>query len=157
MNKDVLKIERKIDFLIVENSIITCKINLLQSFFQFETYVRSEAKKTIDVISDMNIVDGLGRFVALGDQKTLTNAKKLVKAKNSPVLRMSKKMLIKKLKKLARYKDKFEIKDDKIIITNQKQAIEFIKMLNDSILKSELTDAEYDSTAKTELKPLKEA
>ena len=32
--------------------------------------------------------------------------------------------------------------------------IEFIKMLNDSILRSELTDAEYDSTVKTELPPI---
>ena len=39
-------------------------------------------------------------------------------------------------------------------ILNQKQAIEFIKMLNDSILRSELTDAEYDSTVKTELPPI---
>ena len=48
----------------------------------------------------------------------------------------------------------FEINDGKIIISNQKQAVEFIKMLNDSILKSELTDAEYDSTVKTELAPI---
>ena len=39
-------------------------------------------------------------------------------------------------------------------INNQKQAIEFLKMLNDSILRSELTETEYDSSIKTELPPL---
>ena len=157
LDKDILKIERKIDFLIIGNSIITYQIKLLQRCFQFETYVRNEAKKTVDIISEMDIVDGLDRFVALGDQKSLTNARKLVKAKNSPVLRMNKATLIQKLDTLPRYKGKFEIKDEKIVVNNQKQAIEFIKMLNDSILKSELTDAEYDSTVKTELEPLKQA
>ena len=61
---------------------------------------------------------------------------------------MDKNVLLEKLKTLPRYKDKLEIDNGKIKILNQKQAIEFIKMLNDSILRSELTDAEYDSTVK---------
>jgi hypothetical protein len=67
---------------------------------------------------------------------------------------MDKNVLLEKLKTLPRYKDKLEIDNGKIKILNQKQAIEFIKMLNDSILRSELTDAEYDSTVKTELPPI---
>lgn len=67
---------------------------------------------------------------------------------------MDKNVLLEKLKTLPRYKDKLEIDNGKIKIINQKQAIEFIKMLNDSILRSELTDAEYDSTVKTELPPI---
>ena len=67
---------------------------------------------------------------------------------------MDKNVLLEKLKTLPRYKDKLEIDNGKIKIINQKQAIEFIKILNDSILRSELTDAEYDSTVKTELPPI---
>ena len=67
---------------------------------------------------------------------------------------MDKNVLLEKLRTLPRYKDKLEIDNGKIKIINQKQAIEFIKMLNDSILRSELTDAEYDSTVKTELPPI---
>ena len=55
---------------------------------------------------------------------------------------------------LPRYMGKLEIQNGKIRISNQKQAIEFLKMLNDSILKSELTETEYDSAIKTELPPL---
>ena len=46
---------------------------------------------------------------------------------------MDKNVLLEKLKTLPRYKDKLEIDNGKIKILNQKQAIEFIKMLNDSM------------------------
>ena len=154
LDRDILKIENKIDCLIIGKSIITSKIDLMQKSFHFETFVRKEAAKTILLISNMELVDNLDRFIALGDRKSLTNAKKLMKAKRSPVLRMKKDVLLDKLRTLPRYKDKLEIQNGKIRISNQKQAIEFLKMLNDSILKSELTDTEYDSSVKTELPPL---
>jgi hypothetical protein len=128
----------------------------MQRRFHFESYTRKEAKQTIDLISEMDMVEGIDRFAALGEQKALTHAKKLMKAKHSPVLRMDKSVLLSKLTTLPRYKDKLEIRDGKIRINNQKQALEFLKMLNDSILRSELTDAEYDSSVKTELPPLPE-
>ncbi len=154
LKKDVLKIERKVDCLIIDKSIITTKIELMQRVFHFEDFVRGEAQKTIQFISEMGIVSGVDKFLSLADKKALTNAKKLYKAKNSPVLRMKKEVLLDKLSTLPRYKGTFEISEGQIQINNQKQATAFLKMLNDSILKSELTDAEYDSTVKTELEPI---
>ena len=154
LDRDILRLESKIDCLVLGGSIITHKIDLMQRSFQFESFIRNEAAKTINLISEMDIVDNIDRFIALGDRKALTNAKKLMKAKHSPVLRMEKNKLLEKLKTLPRYKDKLEIDNGKIKISNQKQAIEFIKMLNDSILRSELTDAEYDSVVKIELPPI---
>jgi len=154
LDKDILKIENKVDCLIIDTSVITSNISLMQRIFQFENYVRGEAIKTIDLISGMSIVDNMDKFIALEERKALTNAKKLMNARNSPVLRMDKSVLLSKLGTLPRYKDKFVFEDGKIKISNQKQATDFLKMLNDSILKSELTEAEYDSTVKTELTPL---
>lgn len=157
LKKDVLKIERKVDCLIIGSSIITNKIELLQRVFHFEDYVRGEAQKTIQYISEMEIVNGIDKFLLLADKKALTNAKKLYKAKNSPVLRMKKDVLLYKLRTLPRYRGTFEITEGRIQINNQKQATAFLKMLNDSILKSELTDTEYDSTVKKELEPIEKA
>ncbi len=157
LKKDILKIERKVDCLIIGTSIITKKIELLQRVFQFETFVRGEAQKTIQYISEMEIVTGVDKLLLLADKRALTNAKKLYKAKNSPVLRMKKDVLLDKLRTLPRYKGTFEITEGRIQINNQKQATAFLKMLNDSILKSELTDAEYDSTVKKELEPIEKA
>ena len=154
LNKDVLKIESKIDCVIIGESIITKKIDLMQRSFHFEEYIRKEAEKTIQLIEEMDIVENLYRLIALGERKALTNAKKLMKAKQSPVLRMRKDVLMSKLNNLPRYKDKWKIHDGKILIQNQNEALEFLKMLNDDILRSELTDTEYDSAVKTELPPL---
>ena len=154
LDKDVLRIESKIDCLIIGKSVFTSKIDLMQKSFHFERFVRKEASATIQLIADMGLVDSPERFISLSDRKSLTNAKKLMKAKRSPVLRMEKEVLLDKLQTLPRYKGKLEIQNGKIRISNQKQAIEFLKMLNDSILKSELTETEYDSSIKTELPPL---
>ena len=154
LDRDILRLESKIDCLIIGKSVITSKINLMQKSFHFEHFVRKEASATIQLIANMGLVDSPERFISLSDQKSLTNAKKLMKAKRSSVLRMEKEVLLDKLQTLPRYKGKLEIQNGKIRISNQKQAIEFLKMLNDSILKSELTETEYDSSIKTELPPL---
>ena len=77
-----------------------------------------------------------------------------MKAKNSPVLNMPKDILIKRLKAHGRYKDKFNFDNDKIHIKSQKEANEFVKMLNDDIARSELTGQEYDSPKKMLLEPI---
>lgn len=155
LDRDILKIDSRFDFLIINESIITSNIKLLQTSFGFDKYIRSEAEKTISIISELDIVSDTEKIFAFSDKQKLTNAKKLLKAKNSPVLNMKKDELINGLKKHPRYKDKFKFKDKKIVINSQKDVNELIKMLNDDIVRSELTNREYDSSTKYILEPLK--
>lgn len=94
------------------------------------------------------------KFVAFENKSKLTNAKKLLKAKNSPVLQMKKNDLLENLKKHSRYKTMFKFEEDHIVISSQKEAAAFIKMLNDDIVRSELTGKEYDSSSKMLLGPV---
>lgn len=96
----------------------------------------------------------LEKFVAFENKSKLTNAKKLLKAKNSPVLQMKKNDLLENLKKHSRYKTMFKFEEDHIVISSQKEAAAFIKMLNDDIVRSELTGKEYDSSSKMLLGPV---
>lgn len=155
LDRDILKIDSRFDFLIINESIITSNIKLLQTSFGFDKYIRNEAEKTISIISELDIVSDTEKIFAFSDKQKLTNAKKLLKAKNSPVLNMEKDELINGLKKHPRYKDKFQFKDKKIVINSQKDVNELIKMLNDDIVRSELTNREYDSSTKYILEPLK--
>lgn len=98
--------------------------------------------------------DSLEKFVAFENKSKLTNAKKLLKAKNSPVLQMKKNDLLENLKKHSRYKTMFKFEEDHIVISSQKEAAAFIKMLNDDIVRSELTGKEYDSSSKMLLAPM---
>lgn len=126
----------------------------MQRFFGFEQYIRAGAQKTIEIIRNLDIVDSLEKFVAFENKSKLTNAKKLLKAKNSPVLQMKKNDLLENLKKHSRYKTMFKFEEDHIVISSQKEAAAFIKMLNDDIVRSELTGKEYDSSSKMLLGPV---
>ena len=154
MKPDVLKIENRLDIAIVGNSIITDNISLLQNTFGFEKYVRSEASQTIQLIDSMGLISGLEVLQGLSEREKLTYAKKLMKAKKSPVLQMNRTALMSAIQRHPRYKDKFVIEAEHIVLRNQKDAREFMKMLNDDIVRSELTNQEYDSSAKTILAPV---
>lgn len=154
IKRDVVQINSRVDFLIMGDSIFSSKIELLQKYFEFEKYIRSGAKRTIELISRMDIVTDLGKFFALESKVKLTNAKKLLKASNSPVLKMDGHILIERLKRHPRYSQMFKFQDKHIIIESQKAASSFIKMLNDDIVRSELTGQEYDSSSKLRLEPI---
>lgn len=152
LDRDILKIESKIDFLLVDSSLIALNIGLLERNFGFEKYIRAEAQKTVQAILTMDILSSTEKFAAL--ENKLSNAKKLMKAKHSPVLEMNPAALIQKLSKHPRYKDKFSFAGNKIVVKSQKDALEFIKMLNDNIVRSDLTNQEYDSSIKERLAPI---
>lgn len=155
-DNDIVQIDSRVDVIILENSIITAKVDLLQRFFGFEQYIRAGAQKTIEAIGAMDIVFGLEKFTDLENKSRLTNAKKLLKAKNSPVLKMDKSVLLERIKAHSHYKTMFKFEEDHIVIRSQKDAAAFIKMINDDIVRSELTGQEYDSSAKSLLKPVEE-
>lgn len=156
-DKDIVQIDSRADVIIFGSSIVTAKIDLMQRFFGFEQYIRAGAQKTIEIIGSMDIVTGLEKFIALENKSRLTNAKKLLKAKNSPVLKMKKEILVDRLKSHSRYKTMFKFEDDHIVIDSQKDAAAFIKMVNDDYVRSELTGQEYDSSAKSLLEPSEES
>lgn len=154
LDRDILKIDSRLDILIINKSIITSNIDLLQRSFGFEKYIRNEASKTIQMINDLGIVSDISKVLEFGNNKNLTNAKKLLKAKHSQVLKMGKGKLINGLKKHNRYKTMFNFENDRIIIKTQQDIKNLITMLNDNIVRSELTNLEYDSLNKNILEPL---
>ena len=154
LDREIVRIEARIDITILGKSIITSKIDLLQKSFGFDEYVKREAHNAISQIADMGLLTDTAKIEDLINKARLTNAKRLMKVKNSPVLKMDKTVLFYRLSRHPRYKDKFKFQDGKVVIRTQKEASEFIKMLNDDIVRSELTNQEYDSPSKQMLKPL---
>lgn len=153
IDDEIVQMDTRVDLLIVGQSIITDKIDLLQKYFGFEKYIRAGARQTIEIIKEMDIVTGLEKFVALESKSKLTNAKKLLKAKNSPVLKMDRDVLIDRIREHSRYGVMFLIEDNHITIKSQKDAVAFIKMVNDDYVRSDLTGQEYDSSSKLLLEP----
>ena len=78
-----------------------------------------------------------------------------MKIENSPVLSMKREELAEKLKTHPRYRNSFQFSgDDRVILRSQKDAKEFLKMLNDDFVRSDLSGQEYDSPSKQLLAPL---
>jgi len=145
---DLVRIDCRVDMLIIDNYIVTDNLKLLQSKFNFDKLIREEAEKTISSIGKLGIINNMDKLMCFEAKQELTNSKKLMKISKSPVLKMDKFVLLKKLESLSRYKDKFKIVNNEIIIKTNKDIIELLKMLNDDYLVSELTGQEYDSSAK---------
>lgn len=148
---DIISIGSRIDLLIIDDHIFTGKIKLLQSKFGFEQYIRNEAMKTVNLIIQNGLVTDEKVLMSFFDKKKLTNAKKLMKAKNSPVFGIEKNDLLYRIVHHSRYRTMIKIENDEIKLSTQKDIGDFLKLLNDDIVKSELTQAEYDSVSK---KPL---
>ncbi len=150
---DVVKIDSRIDILIIDNSVITNKINLLQQEFGFEDYIRNKASDTIELITEGDIVSSTEILKKVSLKKKLTFAKKLYKAYSSPVFMIPKTKLIERLKKHNYYNKYLKFTEQgKIDITSEKDVRMFLKMLNDEILYSTLTEKDYDSPVKELLK-----
>lgn len=155
LEKDILRLEERIDIAVIEDSLITSRIDVLQRQFGFSEYIQREAGKTLDAIRKIDLLQDTDKLDALLGKESLTFAKKLMKIENSPVLSMKREELAEKLKTHPRYRNSFQFSgDDRVILRSQKDAKEFLKMLNDDFVRSDLSGQEYDSPSKQLLAPL---
>lgn len=146
-NSKLFCIEGRVDVVIVENTICPAKISFLETNFGFEAYIRNEAQNTVAAIGETGLIKDIAKFTDFITKDKMTNAKKLLKIKNSPVLSMPIEDVIQRLPTITRYSN-IKIEDGQIIATSQKDVASILKMLNDDFLRSELSRKEYDSPAK---------
>ena len=146
-NKDLIKISANIDILIIGDNIITNKVGLLEEKFNFRKYKERKVEEAIENIEKLELmIDGLSKVSEWSKEKEISN--KIIKSKNSEVLKLDKKLLIEKIKISNGYKGKFEIKNDKMVINSKQSFKNFLTLLNDGILKSDITDNYYDTSSK---------
>ena len=140
--------------LILEGHILTDKTDLLQNKFGFDQVIRNEAEQIVEEIMNMDILSNPEKLKLFSKKEKLTNAKKIMKVKNSPIIKMDKTELVSRIKKHPRYREMVKIENGKIITGTEKELKAFIKLINDDLVKSELSDVEYDSPSKKVLDPL---
>lgn len=147
---DVVRFDNKMDLLIIGNSIFTKKINLLQSEFGFDKYIRTEANKEFNKIDKIGILSSSDSLKKMMTASKLTTAKKLLNIKSSKATSFSKDELYNRIRNHSYYKDKFKFDENNhtLIVKSQKDINLFLKMVNDDFLHSELTDADYETNSK---------
>ncbi len=150
LNKSILEFTGKVDFInINSDSWYIFKIDTLVKVFGFHEKIKNIALNRAEVIYQHGLVSSIDRLSYLIDTK-FTIAKKVAKiCKDSKVFSLDKDKIMAYIDTSPVFKGQFKKDTDgKLIIDSEKKIKLFLKLLNDDILKSELTELEYDVKAK---------
>lgn len=155
LKKPVLVLANKVDLLVIDNQIVTNNIGLLQSHYSFQDYVRTTAAHIVAEINTLGLVSNMGKVTEYISRSRPTYAKKMLRLKNSKVLIMSKDEIYVKITALPRWRGKFEIDeiDHSITLKNYGQVENLIDLLDERYTRSDVTDEEYDTSAKKLVEP----
>jgi hypothetical protein len=150
LEKDMIRLDHKIDIFYVKETIIVKNLRLLESFLGFHDIIRREATTSVQAIIDAGIVDNPETLSEMIED--ISFARKLTKtAVNSPVLgKIPTASIIQFAKNHPALKKKirFSTDESKLHLHTKESKKLFLKLLNDDYLRSELTRAYYDSLAK---------
>ena len=152
MKDDFIRLDAKIDFLYVNGEVYIYNLDVLERFGDFHQIITSEATASLGDIDTLGLVSNLD--VLYGRVDDLRFARKLAKiSKDSPVFKVSQADIIQFTKNHPFLKDKFKYTDagDQIELNSKRAQDNFIKLLNDDFLRSELTKVNYESPAKNRL------
>jgi len=152
MKDDFIRLDAKIDFLYVNGEVYIYNLDVLERFGDFHQIITKEATASLGEIGTLGLVSNLDVLSSRVDD--LRFARKLAKiSKDSPVFRVPQADIIDFTKKHPFLKDKFNYTADgsQIELNTKLSQENFIKLLNDDFLRSELTKIDYESPAKNRL------
>lgn len=156
LRKPILAVTQKVDLLVMDNHIITNDVGLLQAHYDFQQYVRTTATRIVSEITTLDLVSNMNKVTEYISRSKLTYAKKMLRLKNSKVLTKTKEELYAKITTLPRWRGKFEINeiDHTINLKNYGQVENLIDLLDERYTRSDVTDEEYDTSAKKWVEPI---
>lgn len=137
---NVYIVESRVDFIIYSNELYVQNWKILQSKYSFNDYIDKTANKCIEKVKALNILDDLTKLLVERGKSSV--AKLLMKAENSPVFNLSKDVIKERAVNSTTYKKIIDKKGNFVVNTAEKVKI-FIKLLNDDVLISPLTNQEY--------------
>jgi hypothetical protein len=150
---DILKLNFSIDFFIIDDNLYIKNINVLEKFFDFKEIIKKEAMKSLGVIEKTELIDDIELMRTNIDN--ISFSRKLVKTTSSSnVLNIvSREKIIEYSKTNACYKGRFKynMAGNKFLLDTKISQQFFLKLIDDEILKSELTEIYYDSKAKDKI------
>ena len=153
--EQIFTITEKIDLIIYQNKIITNNIKLMEQHLGLEKFIRNAAKKAVDDIKGINIVQNIEKLDKFIDSNNKKYSRKMMQINKFPVIDMTAKQLLNKIESVQRWKDKFMLKDNKILLRNFNDIESLIDLFTERYTKSEVTGQEYDTDVKTKVDSLK--
>ena len=153
LDQDILKIDPKFQFIKLNGKYYILDIKTLERFFGFHDAIKKTATQGLNNIKSSNLVMDCGVFESRLDD--IRFSRKLVKsASQSPVLSgIPNHKILNFTNSHPALKGKFKYSTDgsQLDLKTKKAQDLFLKLLNDDLLQSELTNKYYDSIAKDKI------
>ena len=149
--EDIIRLNNDAQLLRVGDTIFVFELKMLERNMGFSALIQRAATETVDAIEDLDIIDDIEVLRDALDDTSF--ARKLSKVKKaSPIFKLgiSKETIVKFTKNTPELAGKFKYSEDgtRIKLDTKKSRIEFLKLMNDAFLRSELTQQWYDASAK---------
>lgn len=149
----LLTIARKVDLVVIYGMIVTSNLGLMQSSFGFQSFIRLEAGRAIERITDSGITKNPEKLRQYVDRRGNKYAKKMMRISDSAVLQLPPDEIIAKINAVDRWRDSFHFEDHKIILKNFSQVEALIDLLDERYTRSDITSREYDTDVKRLITP----
>lgn len=148
---DILRVDFNYQFFLWKDRVYISDIDKMEKICSFHNIIVNEAKKSIQAIEHMAILDDVE--VLYDELDNITFARKLTRVyKDSKVIgKVDNAKIIGFSQHHAYFKNnplKLNESKDKFLINTKKSKNTFIKLLNDDLLTSELTRNDYEALAK---------
>ena len=149
VREDIIKLSSNIDFFQINDSIFIINVKTLERGFNFETIIRKQALKNIEIIEKLNLIEDITPLKEMAQD--LSFAKKITKIReDSPVINLPVNQIVNFVKSHPPLKNRIRTNNDasRIVLDTKVSQKLFLKLINDDLLTSELTKRYYDSLAK---------
>ena len=148
---DILRVDFNYQFFLWKDRVYISDIDKMEKICSFHNIIVNEAKKSIQAIEHMAILDDVE--VLYDELDNITFARKLTRVyKDSKVIgKVDNAKIIEFSQHHAYFKNnplKLNESKDKFLINTKKSKNTIIKLLNDDLLTSELTSNDYEALAK---------
>ena len=153
----MIYISKRIDLLILnDNSIVSDNTKMLERNFGFEVFVRTQAQKVSTEIISIGIVANIGKVSEYVARSKPMYARKMMRIKDSKVLKRTKEQLYESITTLPRWKGKFTVDEEskQIVLEKYEHVENLIDLLDERFTRSDVTGEEYDTGAKKWVAPV---
>ena len=150
-DQDILRVDFNYQFFLWNDTIYISDIDKMEKICSFHNIIVNEARKSIQAIENMNILDNVD--VLLDELDNITFARKLTRVyKDSKVIgKVENAQIIAFTQQHSYFRNnplKLNENKDKFLLDTKKSKNTFIKLLNDDLLTSGLTSNDYEALAK---------
>lgn len=151
-NEKIVNFAHAIDILVLDGKLISSDVGLLERSFDFQVFIHQKAKEAAEKVAETQLFSGmdkLNEYLSSDAKSHKPYRKKIMKALDSPVLKMTADALIEKVTTLPRWKGKFrDPVDGAIPIDSVKEIETMIDLLAERFTISPVSGQEYDTEVK---------